>query len=701
MIDADSQPLTGFDETCPNKKSDIPRSKSIGCIQRAIAVVFIFRRNENSDNQKKKTMAFQAKNSGNNGRGNSNVYVCAPSRSPSGKMVLTCSSSDRSATPASRPVQSRSSSSSSNSDRCDYDVIIIGAGTSGSVAAKYISDNEDLSVLVLEAGENQNENVASKFPFGPLAGPSGDPANLYGFVQRHGINLLQPAFHPLTTDALNGSDLKGLMDAGILTRPLHGGRGWGGASNHNYLASYMSSSQFDQYLADNYGNSDWSSFSINSIKRELETYIPADGPIGENGRGTNGPLIISKDTDSSVPYIASIQAAFVDPVVNKPTDLPGPVDTAASAPLESDINRPGRTTVRVSQLNQYLDPTTAERTHAGNTFLGPDIVDQNTGKGVGNRRLQVISKATVVKILFKGKTAYGVEVLLSGKSSTFTASKKIILSAGSLRSPGILERSGVGDASRLASLGIPLVQHSPLVGNNYMNQPASIVFVNISPQVAVPQAGAIAELNFPGNSPYGHDRYGTHRFVGGPVKAFEPYYPDEVLTREHGADLDSISTLLGISYNETPTSRGSVHIVNDDPLSDPVIIRNYVTTADDVRFARETVRMMKRMETRLAVSDPSLGFTVVVPPPSVDFNDDEELDPWLAALTFPTDHYMGTCQMGKNASSSVVSPTLHVHGLKHLMVADLSIMPVPPDTSPAYVAMVIGRQAAHFCLDSI
>jgi hypothetical protein len=112
-------------------------------------------------------MAFQAKNSGSSG----NAYVCTPSRSNSGKTVLACTPAGRPAAPSSRSVQSSSctssSSSSSSGDHCDYDVIIIGAGTSGSVAAKYISDNERLSVLVLEAGENQNENIASKYPFGP------------------------------------------------------------------------------------------------------------------------------------------------------------------------------------------------------------------------------------------------------------------------------------------------------------------------------------------------------------------------------------------------------------------------------------------------------------------------------------------------------------------------------------------------------
>lgn len=624
-------------------------------------------------------------------------YICKTSHEPNGDRILICKS-------AKEVESSTEQNQQSNFDieNCrDYDIIIIGAGTSGSVAAKYISDNHCLSVLVLEAGENQNDNIASKYPFGPLAGPSGDPSNIYGFVERHGINLLQPAFHPLTTDSVLGSDFKGVMDVPALARPVHAGRGWGGASNHNYMASYMTSAQFDDYLASNYGNSNWSAAHINTIKRSLETYIPADGPVGDGGRGANGPLIISKNPDSAVPYIASIQAALVDPVVNKPTDLPGPVDTAVSAPLESDINKIGLTTVRVTQLNQFLNPTTATRIHAGNTFLGPNIVNQNTGRGIGNRKLRIISKATVSKILFKGKKAHAVEVLISGKSVIFSASKKIILSAGSLRSPGILERSGVGDSTLLASLGIPLVKHVHWVGNNYINQPGNFAFINISPGVAVPQAGHIAELNFPGNSPYGHDRYGTHRIVGGPVRAFEPYYPSEALLTEHGADLDSISTVVNVSYNETPTSRGSVHIVNDDPLSAPDLVRNYMTTPEDIRFAYETYRMLKRLETRLAVSNPALGFTLVSPPSSVNFNDDDELAPWIGSLSFFTDHHMGTCQMGKTSATSVVDPNLHVHGLQNLMVADLSIMPVPPDSSPAYLAMIIGKQAADFCLASI
>lgn len=587
-------------------------------------------------------------------------------------------------------------------EKCScYDVIIVGAGTSGSVAAKYISDNCRISVLVLEAGENQNDNIASKHPFGPLAGPSGDPSNKYGFVARHGINLIQPAFNPSTTDSLMGSDVKGVADVPASLRPVHGGRGWGGASNHNYLSTYMTSSQFDDYLATNYGNSNWSAAHINTVKRSLETYIPADGPIGEGGRGASGPLIISKGNNSTVPYIAAIQSAIVDPIVNKPTDLPGPVDTGASAPLESDMNKIGLTTVRVTQLNQFLNPTTATRTHSGNAFLGPNVVNQSTGKGIGNRKLRIISKATVSKILFKGNKAHAVEVLVSGKTMVFSASKKIILCAGSLRNPGILERSGVGDSALLASLGIPLVKNAYWVGNNYTNQPGNFAFINISPSAAVPQAGHISLLNFPGNSPYGLDRYGTHRIVGGPVRAFEPYYPSEALLTEYGANLNSISTLVNVSYNETPTSRGSIHIINDDPLSTPDLIRNNMVTPEDIRFARETYRMLKRLETRLSVTNPALGFTLVSPPSNINFNDDNELAPWIGSLSFFTDHHMGTCRMGRNPAMSVVDPNLHVHGLQNLMVADLSIMPVPPDASPAFLGMVIGKQAADFCMASI
>ena len=134
-----------------------------------------------------------------------------------------------------------------------YDVIIVGAGTAGAVAAKYISDDPNMNVLVLEQGQNQNENSFVKLPF-----INSDPENEYGF----GFNLVQPTFNPRTTDGIEAADVpaRGPPNEGFWTwnnnfrnGVAHTGRNWGGAQAHSYLTVYWESAEYDSLLQTVYG----------------------------------------------------------------------------------------------------------------------------------------------------------------------------------------------------------------------------------------------------------------------------------------------------------------------------------------------------------------------------------------------------------------------------------------------------------------
>jgi len=596
--------------------------------------------------------------------------------------------------------------------RCDsdeshkkcYDVIIVGAGTTGSALAKYVSD-AGISVLVLEQGENQNDNISVKYPNGGAFGNNGDPDNLYGFVAKDFVNLIQPGFDPKVTDSITAADVKGKWDVNNQMRAaMHGGRNWGGANAHNYLSYYRTSSQFDQKIADEfvapkYKNL-WNASVMTNIKNEIETYIPVDGPVGAGGRGTTGPIIASKAADNNPPYLQKITELLVDPFVNG-------VDTAISCPIVSDINQIGTTTVRVQNLNNFIQNPTAPgpqqlRSHAGEAFLGPTIVDQQTGKGVNGRKLQVISKAFVNKVHFDHrKVAQKVEAIVDGKTEYYSAKHKIVLCAGALRTPGILERSGVGDSSILTPLGIDVVHHNSHVGANYRNQPAVTTFGTINPDLAVFLGQEQANLSFPGGSPFGLDRYSTHRWIGGPIRAFDPYFPANGWLVQMGGNYDAVNTITSFSYNFQPKSVGTCHITNSDPFTQPTLLRNSFTTDEDVRFAVETIRFNKRLEQKLATELPELNYKLILPPSCTDFNDDEVMAQWGATLNFMTDHSMGTCKMGPNENEGVVDGKLRVFGVKHLMIADSSIWPIPTDISTAAPALMLGRQAARFIVDDL
>lgn len=563
----------------------------------------------------------------------------------------------------------------------EYDVIICGAGTAGSIAAKDISD-AGYSVLVLEQGENENENVFSKFPFG------NDAAADYGI----GLNLTQPSFNPRTSDFVPRADQFGQWDISNGNLAQQGGRGWGGASNHNYLDCYHTTNQFDDLFASSYGDGRWNSTNTLPVKQSLETYVTSD--TIDASRGTSGPLIVSKPPDAAVDgsaYMSNVIACMVDPSVNG-------VDTAVSAPLESDINKAGLTTARFRQSNRFLNGGT--RTHSGNTFLGADVVDQVTGEGVGGRKLKVVSGATVNKIHFQDvdgtPTATSVEAVVNGKCFYYKAKHRIIISAGGLRSPGILERSGVGDATRLTELGIPVVKDLPGVGENYSNHPIAITFINIEPTIAENFVGTYANFSYPGSPPY-TDIYSTMRWVSGPLAAFGPFVPPSGMLEQYGADLTSNATVGLLSYNHAPTSRGSCHIVDKNPSNIPELITNYFTSAEDINWVKEKIAYDKRLEQCLQSNIPALNATLVVPPSSMTF-DDANITPWARALTTNTAHPMGTCSMGQVETGNVVDPSLNVYGVNNLKVADNSIWTIPPPVGTTFPAMQIGRMVANFVI---
>lgn len=583
-----------------------------------------------------------------------------------------------------------------------YDVIIVGAGTAGAVTAKYLSDDGRLDVLVLEQGRNENENPFVKFPV-----INSDPTNIYGF----GFNLVQPTYNPRTTDAVEGTDApaRGPPNQSYWTwnnnfrqGNSHTGRNWGGAQAHNYLSDYWESAQWDTLVENDYGGADWSANAMYQIKKALETYQSTDPSVG---RGTTGPLYISKAPDGPPSYIDDVQAALVDPLVNG-------IDTAVSAPLGSDLNSSAfptaaTSTIRSKELNQFLKipPFFAAppvRSHAGEAFLGPTIVDQVTGLGVNGRKLRVISNAHVNKVVFKDRVAKKVEVIINGKTEYFCARRKIVICAGGLRSPGILERSGIGSATILSNQGINVIQDNPNVGENYMNQMATTTFVEINPQLAVQRKPEVAFLAYPGGGPNAVTRYTTHRTIAGPLAAFEPYFPDRVLAAQYGVNYDALNTIASLQYNEQPYSRGSIHITTKDPLTPPQFLRKFMTDARDADWAVKILQFNRRLEIDLAVRNPGLAYKILMPPPGIDYSDDAVVLEWAKTMTFPTDHHMGTCAMGKSiADGAVVNGKLHVIGVSNLMVADGSILPIPPDASPAYLNNVVGYQAAKFILEAL
>lgn len=542
-----------------------------------------------------------------------------------------------------------------------YDVIIVGAGTAGAVAAKRITDsNRCLSVLVLEAGTNENENPMSKTPFvfQPELGT---------------IGLFAGAVNPKTSDVLVNDQFQGSnFDPQIYD--FHGGRGWGGASNHNYLFAIRPSPQYADEVGKIAGPA-WNSTRFNEILKEMETY---NGPSNPN-RGTEGPWHIAQ-----VGPVQNITNILLQEMKNQ-----SPED--AGVPIALDYNaNVNRILTPLSQ--NFLENDYFTRTHAGTAFLGPDVVNQHTGRGKKCRRLNIVSNAFVNKVLFCHKKAKAVEVVVNGKTVIYKARKRIILSAGAMRTPGILERSGVGDFNLLSKLGVrDLVYNNDQVGENFQNHvgPSAIYTVNPDLYEGGPNAlfNGLMKL-LPGTTPNGQDRriqILTSAGLGIPGNG-----QNNALFTALDVPLDGSNTYSSNGWNLQPTSRGSIHIVNPNPETNPSIKPNFLSTDEDKEIARASLKLMKRVEQNI---DPNVQFDLKYPPPSA-FASDELLDQYAASLLSITDHMAGTASLG-----TVVDEKLFVKGVRNLMVADNSVWPIIPDCNTALSAALVGWMAADFVTD--
>jgi len=559
----------------------------------------------------------------------------------------------------------------------DYDVVIIGGGTAGAVAAKLITDTPGISVLVLEQGENQNDNPLVIEPF--------------TFDAEYGsINLFNAAANPRAGDNIQVAQASDTWPLTHGQGVFKGGYGWGGASAHNYIYAIRTSTGHDDTIASLVGDAAWDGAAMDSIYKELESF---DGgmalPTPAATRGNVGPVSVLL----SQPVSANNMA---DDMLNA-IRTQSPPDIGITKYL--DINS-GDERLLANVSNQFLN-SDLTRAFAGRAFLGNTIVDQTTGEGVSGRTLKVVSDALVGKILFDDtKKACSVVAAVNGKTIYYGVKSKVIVCAGTLRTPGILERSGVGDASILGNIGIPVVYDNPAVGEELQTHcgPQIQYYVDGGSYVNQQHTALLKLLSGP--TPNGYDRH--FQVLNSAGNGIPGLNANKALLSCVGHPLDGANAYACPNWNLQPTSRGSAHIVDPQPGSNPEIFHNLNSTAEDKAATREVVRLWKRVTEDINANVPGLGMVLTVPPltgnAAIDFDNDAEVDYWIASTLSVTDHYSGTCRMGSVASGNVVNSSLHVYGVSGVMCADNSIWPYIPDCNTAFPAMAVGKRAADIVL---
>ena len=332
---------------------------------------------------------------------------------------------------------------------------------------------------------------------------------------------------------------------------------------------------------------------------------------------------------------------------------------------------------------------------------------------VKRSNLTVITEAMVTKLKIDAitKNCFGVEYLMNGLNTealcAIEQGGEVLLCAGAIGSVQILERSGIGAATHLNALGIPVMQDLPGVGENLQDHLQLRMIY---------QVGGISTLNTKANTLWGKmmivleyllKRSGPMSMAPSQLGAFAysspeqaranvEYHVQPLSLEKFGDDLHAFNAFTASVCNIRPTSRGSVHINSLDPEAPPVINPNYLSTNEDRRVAAESLRLTRK----IAQSDALKPYAPEEYKPGVQYQTDEELVKAAGDIGTTIFHPVGTCKMGRTDDPmAVLDSELRVRGIHHLRVVDASAMPTITSGNTAAPTMMIAQRAAELLVD--
>ena len=365
---------------------------------------------------------------------------------------------------------------------------------------------------------------------------------------------------------------------------------------------------------------------------------------------------------------------------------------------------------RVDDLNGTTGPRVGLYTHnirkgrrqsSARTFLDPARKRSN---------VKVVTGALAERILFTDSKASGVECTVNGKPQTFQCTGEIIVSAGAMESPLLLQRSGIGDAERLRAAGVTPLIDSPDVGERMIEHLAFAMPYRLTKDVGshrnffgLGAAKAMARylLTRSGILATGPFEVGAFTNVANPdgrtdLQLYLGGYTFAVSDDNNPVPLDKIDPRPGITiYGQLlrMTSEGSLRVTGPKASDAPAILPNWLSTEQDRHSAIATIKLMRRY----MASEPLASLVGEEMTPGADVQSDDELLTAFRRLSTCGLHAVGTCRMGAD-NRAVVDPQLRVNGVQGLRVVDCSIIPGHVTGNTNAPAMAIGLRAAEMVL---